>query len=160
LAGWAAIARVWARTSFHGDVVRPHVRALHPEVQRVLGIIGQDAVLECLHRDAAVLPVLAHRPLERHGDRQAEVVQPTAREDPAVHIRPEVIGDQVAGLEVTNQPAGTTILEGPLADQGALFGVLLRIRDLNVRLLSLQLVAGDGRYVEHKGTLPAEEARG
>jgi hypothetical protein len=110
--------------------------------------------------DAAVLPVLAHRPLERHGDRQAEVVQPTAREDPAVHIRPEVIDDQVAGLEVTNQPAGTTILEGPQADQGALFGVLLRIRDLNMRLLSLQLAAGDGRYVEHKGTLPAEEARG
>jgi hypothetical protein len=38
--------------------------------------------------------------------------------------------------------------------------VLLRIRDLNMRLLSLQLAAGDGRYVEHKGTLPAEEARG
>jgi hypothetical protein len=53
----------------------------------------------------------------------------------------------LAGLEVTNQPDGTTILQGPLVDQGALFGVLLRIRDLNVRLLSLQLEAGDGRSV-------------
>ncbi len=32
----------------------------------------------------------------------------------------------------------TTMLEGPLADQAALYGVLLKIRDLGVPLLSVQ----------------------
>ncbi len=35
---------------------------------------------------------------------------------------------------------GTTILNGPLADQAALHGVLMRIRDLNLTLLSVERI--------------------
>ena len=34
-----------------------------------------------------------------------------------------------------------TILTGPVADQAALHGVLIRIRDLNLRLLSVECLA-------------------
>ena len=33
---------------------------------------------------------------------------------------------------------GETILTGPVADQAALFGLLIRIRDLNLTLLSVE----------------------
>lgn len=36
---------------------------------------------------------------------------------------------------------GTTLLSGPLADQAALYGVLLKIRDLGLPLLSVQRLA-------------------
>lgn len=40
-----------------------------------------------------------------------------------------------APLKATLQPAGTTLLVGPLEDQAALHGVLRRINDLNLKLL-------------------------
>lgn len=39
--------------------------------------------------------------------------------------------------------SGKTILTGPVADQAALHGLLIRIRDLNLTLLSVQRLASD-----------------
>ena len=44
------------------------------------------------------------------------------------------------GLAATNEPGGETLLAGPIADQAALHGVLLRIRDLGLPLLSVNRV--------------------
>ena len=44
------------------------------------------------------------------------------------------------GLELLHDVTGTTVLRGTLRDQAALYGVLLKIRRLNVRLLSLETV--------------------
>ncbi len=41
------------------------------------------------------------------------------------------------GLEVRPGPHGQSILSGPLADQAALHGVLAKIRDLNLKLISV-----------------------
>ncbi len=42
------------------------------------------------------------------------------------------------GLTITLTPAGETILAGPVIDQAALYGLLNRIRDLGLELLSVQ----------------------
>ncbi|HET9419911.1 MAG TPA: hypothetical protein VFO49_02155 [Nocardioides sp.] len=41
------------------------------------------------------------------------------------------------GLTVTKEPDGTTLLEGQVADQAALFGLLLKMRDMGLPLLSV-----------------------
>jgi len=41
------------------------------------------------------------------------------------------------GLEVRPDPNGETLLSGPLPDQAALHGVLAKIRDLNLELISV-----------------------
>ncbi len=48
-----------------------------------------------------------------------------------------------ADLVVTPEPDGTTTLVGPFADQAALHGVLGRIRDLGLYLLSVRQVRPD-----------------
>ena len=45
--------------------------------------------------------------------------------------------DWFDGLSITLTGSGETILTGPLADQTALHGVLIKIRDLALPLLSL-----------------------
>lgn len=42
------------------------------------------------------------------------------------------------GLTLTHEPAGTTLLEGPLADQAALHGMLTKLRDLGLPIISIQ----------------------
>lgn len=47
------------------------------------------------------------------------------------------------GLSLRTEPDGTTVLFGPVVDQAALHGVLQRVRDLGLPLLSLVRVDGD-----------------
>ena len=46
--------------------------------------------------------------------------------------------DWVEGLAFTHEVDGTTTLTGPLADQAALHGVLNRMRDLGVPIVSVR----------------------
>jgi len=48
--------------------------------------------------------------------------------------------DWLGGLAVQRQEDGTTVLVGPVVDQAALHGVIIRIRDLGLSLLSVSLV--------------------
>ncbi len=41
------------------------------------------------------------------------------------------------GLNIAHQANGTTVLTGPVPDQAALFGLLNRLRDLGIPLLSV-----------------------
>ncbi len=41
------------------------------------------------------------------------------------------------GMVVTTQKDGTTLIEGRVADQAALFGLLLKMRDMGLPLLSV-----------------------
>ncbi len=49
--------------------------------------------------------------------------------------------DWFADLAIERHADGTTSLTGPIADQAALHGVLARIRDLGVVLLSVDRIA-------------------
>ena len=44
------------------------------------------------------------------------------------------------GLTVSQESDGTTVISGPIADQAALHGVLQRVRDLGLPLLSVTRV--------------------
>ena len=41
------------------------------------------------------------------------------------------------GLRITHEPDGTTVISGPVVDQAALHGLLQKVRDLGLPLLSL-----------------------
>jgi NADPH:quinone reductase-like Zn-dependent oxidoreductase len=49
--------------------------------------------------------------------------------------------DRFEGLDFTHEDDGTTVLKGPISDQAALHGVLNRIRDLGLPIISLQSVS-------------------
>lgn len=48
---------------------------------------------------------------------------------------------ELAGLMLTPEDDGTTVLRGPLADQAALRGILNRLDDLGLTLLEVILVS-------------------
>ena len=48
--------------------------------------------------------------------------------------------DWFDGLEIQNQPNGEAVFSGALPDQAALYGVLKRMSNLGVALISLQCV--------------------
>jgi hypothetical protein len=47
------------------------------------------------------------------------------------------------GLQITNEPNGETLLSGYIPDQAILHGVLARVRDLNLQLISVTSVDSD-----------------
>jgi hypothetical protein len=47
------------------------------------------------------------------------------------------------GLTIAYDPNGETILIGPLRDQAALFGVMMKARDLGLALVSVNQVGSD-----------------
>jgi hypothetical protein len=49
--------------------------------------------------------------------------------------------DWFEGLSVTLQPDGTTLLTGPVIDQAALYGLLKKVRDLGLLLISVNQVS-------------------
>ncbi len=51
------------------------------------------------------------------------------------------------GLDIRCGPRGESILSGPMADQAALHGVLAKIRDLNLKLISVSSVSPSAQDV-------------
>jgi hypothetical protein len=51
--------------------------------------------------------------------------------------------DWFGGLTVTPEESGDTTLSGPVRDQSALFGLLARVRDLGLSLVSVTRVDDD-----------------
>ena len=51
--------------------------------------------------------------------------------------------DWFGGLTIENQPGGEALLSGLLPDQSALYGVLNRVRDLGLILVSVNCVEPD-----------------
>ena len=51
------------------------------------------------------------------------------------------------GLTITLEENGNTLLSGPLADQAALHGILKKVRDLGLILLSVNSVEPDTKEV-------------
>ena len=47
------------------------------------------------------------------------------------------------GLTITNREHGEAVLAGPIQDQAALYGVLVKIRDLGLPLIAVQPVDWD-----------------
>ena len=56
---------------------------------------------------------------------------------------PQHWSEWLDGLTITHDPNGETILAGPLRDQAALFGVMMKARDLGVTILSLNQVRSE-----------------
>jgi hypothetical protein len=55
------------------------------------------------------------------------------------HLAPSRL-ETFDGMQITLTPDGETTLRGAVADQAALHGLLARIRDLNLTLLSVKRV--------------------
>ena len=54
----------------------------------------------------------------------------------------------LAPLAIVNGPNGETILTGPVDDQAALHGLLMKLRDLNVTLVSINSAEPGARLSE------------
>lgn len=61
------------------------------------------------------------------------------------HLGPE-LASWFEGLSVTAEADGTTLLAGPMADQAALHGVLRKIRDVGLPLISIVQVQPGEAY--------------
>ena len=55
------------------------------------------------------------------------------------------------GMEMVQEPGGDTVLTGPVMDQAALHGILNKIRDLGVPLLSAKQLSHDEALAERSG---------
>ena len=51
--------------------------------------------------------------------------------------------DWFEGLTITLEDDGDTLLAGPVVDQAALYGLLKKVRDLGMPLLSINLIKPD-----------------
>ena len=51
--------------------------------------------------------------------------------------------DWFSGLTITLEENGDTLLTGPIIDQAALFGLLKKVRDLGMPLVSLNRIESD-----------------
>ena len=49
------------------------------------------------------------------------------------------------GMQVTCHPDGVTVIEGPVTDDAALYGLLAKIRDLGLPLISVRRVGPEGQ---------------
>ena len=61
----------------------------------------------------------------------------------AGHLSPQWV-DWFEGLTITLEEDGNTLLTGPVADQAALHGLLKKVRDLGMSLLSVNQVPSTG----------------
>ena len=72
-------------------------------------------------------------------------------DEPATHYEIRVDGvldaswsDWFEGLEVTSDASGQTTITGPVADQAALHGLLAKVRDLGLKLISVRPIDPNG----------------
>jgi hypothetical protein len=85
---------------------------------------------------------------------EAETMSPQAWSQPQLYeIRFEghlsaYRAQMFEGLEMVQEPDGETVLTGPVIDQGALHGILNRIRDWGVPLLSVKRLSQDEAKTE------------
>lgn len=56
------------------------------------------------------------------------------------HLRPNW-SEWFEHLTITHQPDGTTSLTGPVVDQAALYGLINKMRDMGLILLSVEAIA-------------------
>jgi hypothetical protein len=56
--------------------------------------------------------------------------------------------DWLEGLTVTHDSHGETVLCGPVRDQAALYGLMMKVRDLGLTLVSLNQVEGEAPAME------------
>jgi hypothetical protein len=70
---------------------------------------------------------------------------PRPPDEPPIHYEIRVAGvldgrwsAWFDGLEVTGDESGATTIAGPVADQAALHGLLAKVRDLGLELLSVR----------------------
>jgi len=49
------------------------------------------------------------------------------------------------GLTITHNEKGETILSGPIRDQAALYGILVKMRDMVLFLISVRYMADESR---------------
>ena len=54
--------------------------------------------------------------------------------------RAEWLGNLSLRVRVTPEGSSITVLSGPVTDQAALFGILNRIRDMGLRLISVNVI--------------------
>ena len=47
------------------------------------------------------------------------------------------------GLTLTHEPNDETMIAGPVRDQAALFGLLIKVRDLGLTLISVNHIPGE-----------------
>ncbi len=71
------------------------------------------------------------------------------------HLSPDVAW--FAGMEMTGEPDGSTVFRGPVVDQSALHGLLVRVRDLGLILLSVEAVEESHEEAPAASTLPGEQ---
>ena len=53
--------------------------------------------------------------------------------------------DWFGDLTLTQQPDGTTVLDGPVVDQAALFGILTKIHNLGMPLLEVHRLSDEAQ---------------
>jgi hypothetical protein len=83
---------------------------------------------------------------------------PAARPSCVTHYRIQVRGRLGArwatwfdGLRLCDQADGTTVMAGPVVDQAALHGLLQKLRDLGLPLVSLAQIAPDDADAPRSG---------
>ena len=67
--------------------------------------------------------------------------------------------DWFAGLAITLEEGGDTLLTGPVVDQAALFGLLKKVRDLGMPLVSLHRLEPSPSTTPGTGQADAQEAK-
>lgn len=63
-----------------------------------------------------------------------------------IRVKGHLVGklaERFEGMTVTNLDNGEAVLSGPIADQAALHGVLIRVRDLGLPLVSVNCADPD-----------------
>ena len=58
------------------------------------------------------------------------------------------------GMTVTLEPGGSTLLTGPVMDQAALHGLLKKVRDLGLPLISVIQAEPEGATTTHQAGWP------